>query len=153
MIDQMNEAAFESATDGNGGRIDFHALRTTFVTRLQTAGVHPRVAMGLARHSEMRLTMNTYTDTSHLPLASTIQQLPEFGAASTKRDTPKDTLTSVKEGQSESAQVRFAKNPEAVQPLANTVQSHALASSVTASPQKGNGGEGGIRTPDTVLTV
>jgi integrase len=48
--------------DERGCRIDYHALRTTFITRLSTMKVHPRVAMELARHSDMRLTMKAYTD-------------------------------------------------------------------------------------------
>ena len=48
--------------DERGHRVDFHALRMTYITRLQRAGVSPREAMELARHSDMRLTMKTYTD-------------------------------------------------------------------------------------------
>ena len=47
--------------DELGHIVDFHALRTTYITRLQRAGVSPREAMELARHSDMRLTMKTYT--------------------------------------------------------------------------------------------
>ena len=38
------------------------------ITRLSTMKVHPRLAMELARHSDMRLTMKTYTDAGQLPL-------------------------------------------------------------------------------------
>ncbi|HUD82878.1 MAG TPA: site-specific integrase, partial [Candidatus Saccharimonadales bacterium] len=65
--------------DERGHRIDFHALRTSYITRLQRSGVSPREAMELARHSDMRLTMKTYTDTAQLPLAATVAQLPSFG--------------------------------------------------------------------------
>jgi integrase len=147
LVRQDLRAAGIAANDGNGGRIDFHALRTTFITRLQTAGAHPRVAMELARHSEMRLTMNTYTDTSHLPLVSTIQQLPKFGVAASKNGIPKDTPAPVKTSQVESTQVLVAKKPETVQPIENTMQSHCLASRVIVSPQNRTGGERGIRTP------
>jgi integrase len=54
--------------DERGHRMDYHALRTTFITRLSTMKVHPRLAMELARHSDMRLTMKTYTDAGQLPL-------------------------------------------------------------------------------------
>jgi integrase len=54
--------------DERGRRIDYHALRTTFITRLSTMKVHPRLAMELARHSDMRLTMKTYTDAGQPPL-------------------------------------------------------------------------------------
>jgi hypothetical protein len=50
----------------------------TYITRLQRAGVSPREAMELARHSDMRLTMKTYTDAAQLPLAATVRGLPAF---------------------------------------------------------------------------
>jgi hypothetical protein len=46
----------------------FHALRQTFATMLQCAGDSPRVVRELMRHSDMRLTAKTYTDSSCLPL-------------------------------------------------------------------------------------
>ena len=42
------------------GKIDFHSLRHCFVTRLFEAGANPKQARVLARHSDVRLTMNTY---------------------------------------------------------------------------------------------
>jgi integrase len=41
--------------DEHGRRVDFHSLRTTFVTHLQVSGVSPRAVMEMARHSDMRL--------------------------------------------------------------------------------------------------
>lgn len=49
------------APETDEGVVDFHALRTTFITMLARAGVHPAVARDLARHSDLRLTMNVYT--------------------------------------------------------------------------------------------
>ena len=43
------------------GVLDFHALRTSFITNLARAGVHPRIAQQLARHSDINLTMHVYT--------------------------------------------------------------------------------------------
>jgi integrase len=42
------------------GILDFHALRTTYVTNLVRAGLHPKVVKDLARHSTMELTMKIY---------------------------------------------------------------------------------------------
>ena len=84
-------------TDANGAKFDFHALRTTFITHLNAAGVPPRVAMGLARHSEMKLTMNAYTNNSGLPMAAAVAALPSF--SSPKLDTPADTPAGVVSGQ------------------------------------------------------
>ena len=44
----------------------------TYITRLQRAGVSPRETMELARHSDVRLTMKTYTDAAALPLMATV---------------------------------------------------------------------------------
>lgn len=43
------------------GFADFHSLRTLYITGLFRAGVHPRIAQQLARHSTIELTMQTYT--------------------------------------------------------------------------------------------
>ena len=57
---------------------DFHSLRHTFGTNLANAGVHPRVAMELMRHSDMRLTTKVYTDAGKLPTAEAIDSLPSL---------------------------------------------------------------------------
>lgn len=59
-------------------RASFHALRVTFCTNLQRAGVTPREAMALMRHSDMRLTAQVYTDVEALPLAAAVDRLPAY---------------------------------------------------------------------------
>jgi hypothetical protein len=54
--------------DETGRYADFHALRYTFNTWLQTNGVPPRMAQELMRHSDQRLTEKVYLDTTLLPL-------------------------------------------------------------------------------------
>lgn len=56
----LQKAKIERVKDGK--KVDFHALRYTFCTRLALAGVSPQVAKELMRHSDMRLTTNVYTD-------------------------------------------------------------------------------------------
>lgn len=56
----------------------FKGLRTTCGTFLASQNIQPRVAMELMRHSDMRLTMKTYTDASKLPLAEAIEKLPSL---------------------------------------------------------------------------
>ena len=59
------------------GRVaDFHALRHTFISNLARAGVHPRNAQALARHSTIDLTMNVYTHVNINDLADDIEALP-----------------------------------------------------------------------------
>ena len=50
-------AAGIAHVDERGRVLDVHALRTTFGTLLSVAGVPPRVAMELMRHSDLKLTM------------------------------------------------------------------------------------------------
>lgn len=67
--------------DEKDRRLDLHALRATFGTNLTLAGVAPRTVQELMRHSDMKLTMKIYTDTSHLPLAESVAKLPGSGIA------------------------------------------------------------------------
>ena len=64
--------------DSQGRRLDLHALRKTFGTLLSASGVSPRVAMELMRHSDMKLTMQVYTDVSQLPVQQEAARLPSF---------------------------------------------------------------------------
>ena len=64
------------AIDNNGRIVDFHALRTTFVTSLARAGVWPAMAQRLARHSDINLTLNTYTCIQMSELEEAVGRLP-----------------------------------------------------------------------------
>jgi len=58
-----------------GGRVfDFHALRGQCATFLARAGVHPSVAQAILRHSDIRLTLQTYTFTVVEDQASAVQK-------------------------------------------------------------------------------
>ena len=61
-------AAGIAKRDSQGRTVDVHSMRHTFATLLARNGVSPSVAQKLMRHSDIRLTMNTYT---HLDLADT----------------------------------------------------------------------------------
>ena len=76
---EAEQSDYLAYRDAEGRYADFHALRHSFITMVGKAGVSPREAMELARHSDMRLTMKTYTDTAQLPLAATVRRLPSIG--------------------------------------------------------------------------
>jgi integrase len=61
--------------NARGQRADFHALRYTLATNLALAGTPPHVAMEIMRHSDMRLTSKTYTDTGLLPVWDSVANL------------------------------------------------------------------------------
>ena len=50
--------------DHAGLVVDFHSLRHTFISSLARAGVYPKLAQSLARHSDINLTMSRYTHTT-----------------------------------------------------------------------------------------
>lgn len=61
--------------------VHIHALRHSFGTHLSMAGVAPRVAQAAMRHSDIKLTMNTYTDARLLDTASAVESLPNLPLA------------------------------------------------------------------------
>ncbi len=58
---QREKSDFLRYKDSKGRFADFHPLRHTFVTNLCGANVSPKTAQALASHSDIRLTMNTYS--------------------------------------------------------------------------------------------
>ncbi len=62
--------------DADGRYADFHALRKTFITNLSRAGVSPKLAQTLARHSDINLTMNTYTTLEIHDQSAAVEGLP-----------------------------------------------------------------------------
>ncbi|MEX2307308.1 MAG: tyrosine-type recombinase/integrase, partial [Pirellulales bacterium] len=55
--------------------VDFHALRTTFITGLARAGVAPALTQKLARHSDINLTLSAYTRLQMSELAGAVGRL------------------------------------------------------------------------------
>lgn len=76
------KAAKIEFVNAKGQYADFHSLRHTLATNLALAGTAPRVAMEIMRHSDMRLTSKTYTDTGLLPVSDAVSKLPSFAGDS-----------------------------------------------------------------------
>jgi len=70
------DAAGLAYQDEAGRVFDFHALRHQFISNLAAAGVHPKVAQQLARHSSITLTMDRYTHLSVADVAGALEELP-----------------------------------------------------------------------------
>ncbi len=70
------QAAGISKKDSQGRVVDFHSFRHTFCTYLHLAGVPLREAMELMRHSDARLTMSIYADSSLFALRPAVEKLP-----------------------------------------------------------------------------
>ncbi|MBC7817931.1 MAG: site-specific integrase [Planctomycetaceae bacterium] len=62
--------------DERGRTIDVHALRHSFGTLLSKGGVAPRTAQAAMRHSDIHLTMMTYTDPKLLDVQGALDSLP-----------------------------------------------------------------------------
>lgn len=71
-------AAGIAKVDDRGRTVDVHALRHTFGTLLSKGGVAPRTAQQAMRHSDIRLTMKTYTDPRLLDIAGAVDALPDL---------------------------------------------------------------------------
>lgn len=63
------------ATKTAAGVVDIHALRHTFVSRLDQTGATTKGAQDLARHSDPRLTFGVYAHTQLADLAGTVDRL------------------------------------------------------------------------------
>jgi len=90
--------------DAKGRRVDFHSLRHTLNTNLAIAGVAPRVAMEIMRHSDMRLTAKTYTDRGLLPIADAVVELPSLlnkPSTSSPADSQLDSQGTFRNGQNQ----------------------------------------------------
>jgi integrase len=79
------EAAGIVYQDDEGRFFDFHSLRHTFGTNLAKAGVSPKLAQELMRHSDINLTMNIYTHVDMPDLAAAVERLPNFPSSSSPK--------------------------------------------------------------------
>ncbi len=137
MVRRDLEAAGLSYADDDGRVFDFHAFRHQYISSLAAAGVHPKVAQQLARHSTIGLTMDRYTHLSVHDVAAAIDRLP--GLPGVEEPTAEPQKATGTDG-------RLA-HPLALE-LAQTVDSasHRVASADTGSDGAETGEvHGGIR--------
>lgn len=78
MLRKDLEAALIPYCDDNGHVVDFHALRHTYITNLSRCGIHPKLAMDLARHSDINLTLAYYSHTLIEDRANALTSLPHL---------------------------------------------------------------------------
>lgn len=69
-----------------GHRLDFHALRTAFLTNLQDAGVPVHVTQRLARHSDARLTLKHYSKAPTKTQRDAVEKLAKLREKATKNE-------------------------------------------------------------------
>jgi integrase len=73
---RREKSSFLACVDEHGHYVDFHALRKTFITNLTLTGARPKTAQLLARHSDINLTMNTYTMLGVMDQVAAVEALP-----------------------------------------------------------------------------
>jgi len=149
--------------DSQGRQADFHALRHTLATNLARAGIQPRVAMELMRHSDMRLTNKTYTDAALLPMAEALERLPRYDVVPSELQA---TGTDGEHGLNESVKIaaHFAAQSgvctglgvssvgtesvsgESAESLDNKGESHQMARGVTINRNTSSSSAGRTRT-------
>jgi integrase len=104
--------------DDRGRVVDFHALRHSFISNLARAGVHPRNAQALARHSTIDLTMNTYSHVSMTDLRRDVERLPALGIAKAAADGDAEANPSDAVAEKSAGPVSQAATPAVPQELA-----------------------------------
>lgn len=124
----------------DGRRLDFHSLRHTYATNLSKAGVPPRVAMEMMRHSDIKLTMKTYTDGTQLPVAEALNKLPWLGVAGSPQSdgTEKRTEILVQNGQKPSQTGNLAPTSVSVNTGASVSVCQRKSQTVSKKPDNQN---------------
>ena len=74
--DRRQNSDFLRYQDSSGRFADFHANRHTFITNLCKAEISPKTVQTLARHSDIRLTMNLYSHVDLEDQSAAIAKLP-----------------------------------------------------------------------------
>jgi len=107
IMDRDLAAAGIPKEDADGRVVHVHALRHTFGTHLSKAGTAPRVVQAAMRHSDISLTMNTYTDARLLDTADAIESLGILRESDPLRLAPMLAPNVGKTGQKESSPDHF----------------------------------------------
>ncbi len=90
---ERRRSDFLAVVDDAGRLVDFHALRTTYITLLVKGGASVKVAQELARHSDPKLTMNIYSKLGIHDLAGALECLPGAGSGAPERERMRATGT------------------------------------------------------------
>ena len=115
--------------DGQGRKVDFHALRMTYNMNLENVGASLQVRQELMRHSDPRLTAGTYMDGTRLETASLIEKLPDYldGKAN---DTQLGTQATGASSPDVTQAVTASGSLESSAHVANIEESHGLSPAV-----------------------
>jgi len=141
--------------DAMGRKLDFHALRYTFATKLARSGISQRLAQELMRHSDPRLTANIYTDVTQLPTFEAVTGLAWHESEKGNEPTPPAAVSSQLDSQNSdfpgpnpAQNVIIAKDAFSPKPLDFQQDWRALAATGTESKMaEREGFEPSVREP------
>lgn len=127
--------------DGQGRRADFHALRGTFNMLMALRNTDLQTRKLAMRHSDIKLTANTYVDGALLPLTGAIHALPWLGESAPDCAPATDTSCPIS-----SPSVTKVLTERASERLVSVVDEHEVAPNGTTGHNTGNGCLARIRT-------
>ena len=164
--------------DEEGMYADFHANRHTFISNLAKAGVTPKLAQSMARHSDINLTMGVYSHVQVQEQAVAANALPappelsrktvrnslDNNLDNTTPETKPDEsvvhmvvqtpgLDSQSGSSSDSARHGTKAREEAETPCQKPLPEQALVNLCRHLTQGDSSSGGGIRTPDTRIMI
>jgi len=117
---------------------DLHANRHTFITNLGRAGVSPKTAQTLARHSDLRLTMNVYSHTELTEKQQAIHQMGklwECSGSAPEAQIGKNGPVVSQSGRSESREPESEPSAEPVMPSEVDAAGQQLSSKERNTPR------------------
>jgi integrase len=87
VFDRILAAAGIERVDAQGRKLDIHALRHSFASRLARRGVPLQMAQKLLGHSDPKLTARIYTHIEVEDLRDAVEAIPQgLGSAAARRD-------------------------------------------------------------------
>ena len=89
---RRQESSFLEA-EADDAVLDFHCARHTTGSLLAAAGVHPKTAQDIMRHSDINLTMSLYSHTLRGQVQTALEQLPDLSLPSRESQRAKATGT------------------------------------------------------------
>ncbi len=117
---------------------DFHANRHTFITNLSLAGVSPKTTQAMARHSDIRLTMNVYSHTELAEKREAIALLAEraqrIGSAPEAENGNQGQFVA-QPGPSQSREAETEPDAEPITPSEVDAACHRMASEKKNTPR------------------
>jgi len=97
--------------DDAGRYVDFHALRHTTGSLLAVAGVHPKVAQAIMRHSTVKLTLGRYSHVYRGQESEAVGKLPNLSSRGSEQEEGAATGTDQR-----AAHLQRAERPECQRP-------------------------------------